>query len=396
MSELPVVGHLIDGKVVTTGKRSQDVFNPATGQVTKKVLLADRETVLMAIASAEKAYPAWRATPPLKRARVMSKLKNLLEKHASRSRRSSPPSTARSRATRWARCSAASRTSSTPRTRPELLKGEHSRNVGPGIDSWSELQPLGVTAGITPFNFPAMVPLWMWPMAVACGNTFVLKPSERDPSSALLIAQLALEAGLPPGVLNVVNGDKEAVDALLDDRARPGDQLRRLDADCRIHLFARLRERQARAGARRREEPRRRHARRRHRQRRERAHGRGLRLVRRALHGDPDRRRRRRRDRRRGRRGPQGRDREDEGRPRHRREERHGPARHEAALREGEGLRRPGRQGRRDARRRRPRREGPRPRERLLPRRVPLRPREARAWSSTRKRSSARCSASCA
>ncbi|KAF5294050.1 hypothetical protein FQA39_LY19361 [Lamprigera yunnana] len=98
---------------------------------------------------------------------------------------------------------------------PELLKGEHSRNVGPNIDSWSEFQALGVTAGITPFNFPAMVPLWMWPMAIACGNTFVLKPSERDPSSSLFIAQLALEAGLPPGVLNVVNGDKEAVRHLL-------------------------------------------------------------------------------------------------------------------------------------------------------------------------------------
>ena len=100
---------------------------------------------------------------------------------------------------------------------PELLKGEHSKNVGPSIDSWSEFQALGVTAGITPFNFPAMVPLWMWPMAVACGNTFVLKPSERDPSSTLRVAQLALEAGLPPGVLNVVNGDKEAVDTLLAD-----------------------------------------------------------------------------------------------------------------------------------------------------------------------------------
>jgi malonate-semialdehyde dehydrogenase (acetylating)/methylmalonate-semialdehyde dehydrogenase len=100
---------------------------------------------------------------------------------------------------------------------PELLKGEHSKNVGGGVDSWSEFQPLGVAAGITPFNFPVMVPLWMWPMAVACGNTFVLKPSERDPSSALLVAQLALQAGLPPGVLNVVQGDKEAVDALLAD-----------------------------------------------------------------------------------------------------------------------------------------------------------------------------------
>ena len=101
---------------------------------------------------------------------------------------------------------------------PELLKGEHSKNVGSNIDAWSEHQPLGVVAGITPFNFPVMVPLWMWPMAVVCGNTFVLKPSERDPSSALLIAQLALQAGLPPGVLNVVNGDKEAVDALLTDK----------------------------------------------------------------------------------------------------------------------------------------------------------------------------------
>jgi malonate-semialdehyde dehydrogenase (acetylating)/methylmalonate-semialdehyde dehydrogenase len=100
---------------------------------------------------------------------------------------------------------------------PELLKGEHSKNVGPSIDSWSEFQPLGVTAGITPFNFPAMVPLWMWPMAVACGNCFILKPSERDPSSTLFIAQLALQAGLPKGVLNVVNGDKVAVDALLTD-----------------------------------------------------------------------------------------------------------------------------------------------------------------------------------
>jgi malonate-semialdehyde dehydrogenase (acetylating)/methylmalonate-semialdehyde dehydrogenase len=100
---------------------------------------------------------------------------------------------------------------------PELLKGEHSKNVGPAMDSWSEFQPLGVTAGITPFNFPAMVPLWMWPMAVACGNTFILKPSERDPSSTLRIAELALQAGLPPGVLNVVNGDKEAVDTLLTD-----------------------------------------------------------------------------------------------------------------------------------------------------------------------------------
>ena len=100
---------------------------------------------------------------------------------------------------------------------PELLKGEHSKNVGPNIDSWSEFQPLGVVAGITPFNFPAMVPLWMFPMAIVCGNCFILKPSERDPSSTLFIAQLLQEAGLPKGVMNVVNGDKEAVDVLLHD-----------------------------------------------------------------------------------------------------------------------------------------------------------------------------------
>jgi malonate-semialdehyde dehydrogenase (acetylating)/methylmalonate-semialdehyde dehydrogenase len=175
---LPTIGHWIDGQNVTGEHRSQDVFNPATGVAEKRVLLADKATVEAAIASAEKAYPAWRATPTLQRG-----IENV--EFASYA--------------------------------PELLKGEHSRNVGPNIDSWSEFQPLGVTAGITPFNFPVMVPLWMWPMAVACGNSFVLKPSERDPSSALLIAQLALEAGLPPGVLNVVNGDKEAVDTLLDD-----------------------------------------------------------------------------------------------------------------------------------------------------------------------------------
>jgi len=218
MSELPVVGHLIDGKAVTTGKRSQDVFNPATGQVTKKVLLADRETVLMATASAEKAFPAWRNTPPLKRARVMSKLKVLLDQNAEKIAALLTEEHGKVAGDAMGEVQRGIENVEYASYVTELLKGEHSRNVGPGIDSWSELQALGVTAGITPFNFPAMVPLWMWPMAVACGNTFVLKPSERDPSSAMLVSQLAQEAGLPPGVLNVVNGDKEAVDALLDDR----------------------------------------------------------------------------------------------------------------------------------------------------------------------------------
>ncbi len=214
---LPTIGHWIDGRDVLAGHRSQEVWNPATGVAEKRLLLADKETVSAAIASAEKAYPAWRAKPPLKRARVMSKLKNLLEMHAEKITALLTAEHGKVAGDAMGELQRGIENVEYASYATELLKGEHNRNVGPGIDSWSEFQPLGVTAGITPFNFPVMVPLWMWPMAVVCGNTFVLKPSERDPSSALLVAQLALEAGLPPGVLNVVNGDKEAVDTLLDD-----------------------------------------------------------------------------------------------------------------------------------------------------------------------------------
>jgi malonate-semialdehyde dehydrogenase (acetylating)/methylmalonate-semialdehyde dehydrogenase len=212
------VGHWIDGKTVLESKRSQEVFNPATGVAERRVLLADKSQVQAAVASAEKAYPAWRATAPLKRARVMSKLKILLEQHAEQITSLLTAEHGKVAGDAMGELQRGIENVEYASYATELLKGEYCRNVGPGIDSWSELQPLGVTAGITPFNFPAMVPLWMWPMAVVCGNTFVLKPSERDPSSAMLVSQLALEAGLPPGVLNVVNGDKEAVDALLDDR----------------------------------------------------------------------------------------------------------------------------------------------------------------------------------
>jgi malonate-semialdehyde dehydrogenase (acetylating)/methylmalonate-semialdehyde dehydrogenase len=217
MSTLPIVGHLIDGKPVTTGTRAQDIFNPATGRAEKRVLLAPKSTVEDAIASAQAAYPAWRNTPPLKRARVMSNLKVLLEQHAEELCQLITAEHGKVLADALGELQRGIENVEYASYSPELLKGEHSKNVGPAIDSWSEFQPLGVTAGITPFNFPAMVPLWMWPMAVACGNTFVLKPSERDPSSTLRVAELALEAGLPPGVLNVVNGDKEAVDTLLTD-----------------------------------------------------------------------------------------------------------------------------------------------------------------------------------
>lgn len=214
---MTTIGHLINGEMSFDAARTQDVFNPSTGEVSKQVALASVTTVEQAISAAQQAFPEWRNTPPAKRAQVMYRFKTLLEENADKicemigEEHGKISHDAAGELQRGIEnveyaCGA-----------PELLKGEHSRNVGPGIDSWSEFQPLGVVAGITPFNFPAMVPLWMYPMAIVCGNTFVLKPSERDPSSTLYIAQLLQEAGLPKGVINVVNGDKEAVDTLLSD-----------------------------------------------------------------------------------------------------------------------------------------------------------------------------------
>ncbi len=214
---MTVVGHLINGQMTTATERTQDVYNPSTGEVSKQVALASQATVEEAIAAAQAAYPEWRNTPAIKRARVMFKFKDLLEQHADKicaligeehgkiSHDAAGELQRGIENVEYACCA------------PELLKGEHSKNVAPNIDSWSEFQPLGVVAGITPFNFPAMVPLWMYPMAIVCGNCFILKPSERDPSSTLYIAELLKEAGLPDGVMNVVNGDKEAVDTLLND-----------------------------------------------------------------------------------------------------------------------------------------------------------------------------------
>ena len=212
-----ILGHFINGQRIADESRMQDVFNPATGKVARRVALAGKSTVEEAIAAAEAAFPAWRNTPPLKRARIMFRFKELLEQNAERvialitEEHGKVLNDAEGEFSRGVEvveyaCGA-----------PEFLKGEHSKNVGPNIDSWSEFQPLGVVAGITPFNFPAMVPMWMYPMAIACGNTFVLKPSERDPSAPMLVAELLHEAGLPAGVFNVVNGDKEAVDTLLTD-----------------------------------------------------------------------------------------------------------------------------------------------------------------------------------
>ena len=215
---MTTIGHLINGEMYNDNNRTQDVFNPATGKAEKKVALASKVTVEKAIAAAQEAYPAWRNTPAIKRARVMFKFKELLEQNADKicqligQEHGKISHDAAGELQRGIEnvefaCGA-----------PELLKGEHSKNVGPNIDSWSEFQPLGVVAGITPFNFPAMVPMWMFPLAIVCGNTFILKPSERDPSSTLYIASLLKEAGLPDGVMNVINGDKEAVDTLLTDQ----------------------------------------------------------------------------------------------------------------------------------------------------------------------------------
>jgi malonate-semialdehyde dehydrogenase (acetylating)/methylmalonate-semialdehyde dehydrogenase len=210
--------HFIDGKKVA-GKsgRFGDIYNPATGEVTAKVPFASAAEVRDAIAVAARAFPAWAATAPAKRAQVLFKFRELILKHMAElaellsAEHGKTLDDAKGSITRGLEvvefaCGI-----------PHLLKGEFSDSVAGGVDCYGIRQPLGVVAGITPFNFPAMVPMWMFPVAVACGNTFVLKPSERDPSVTLRLCDLVTEAGLPAGVLNLVNGDKEAVDALLSD-----------------------------------------------------------------------------------------------------------------------------------------------------------------------------------
>ncbi len=213
------IGHYINGKhVAGTGTRLGDVYNPATGAVSGQITMATASETEAAIASAQAAFPAWSATPVLRRARILFKFKALLDEHANDLAKAislehgKTISDARGEVTRGIEvvefaCGA-----------PHLMKGDFNDNVGTGIDTYSMHQPLGVVAGITPFNFPIMVPLWMIPMALATGNTFVLKPSEKTPSASLMIADLLAQAGLPAGVFNIVNGDKEAVDVLLTDK----------------------------------------------------------------------------------------------------------------------------------------------------------------------------------
>ena len=200
---------------VGTGARKQDVFNPTTGAVARQVVLASSDDVQAAVAAAQAAQPAWADMPPIRRARIMNKFLALMESHRDTlaamitAEHGKVYTDAQGEVTRGIdiiefACGI-----------PQLLKGDYTDQVSTGIDNWTLRQPLGVVAGITPFNFPCMVPCWMFPVALACGNAFVLKPSERDPSASLLMAELLQQAGLPDGVFNVLQGDKVAVDGLL-------------------------------------------------------------------------------------------------------------------------------------------------------------------------------------
>ncbi len=210
--------HFVNGQRVDgTSGRFGEVFNPATGEQTAAVPFASADETRAAIGSAHDALPAWAAVPPVQRARVMFRFKELMERNKDemaalvtaehgKTLPDAGGSIARGLEVVEFACGI-----------PHLLKGEFTENVGTNVDSWSARQPVGVCAGITPFNFPAMVPMWMFPIAIACGNTFVLKPSEKDPSAPLFMAELLHEAGLPDGVFNLVNGDRESVETLLDD-----------------------------------------------------------------------------------------------------------------------------------------------------------------------------------
>ncbi len=218
MSEVTAVKHYINGQYVD-GKsgRFSDIYDPALGNVVKQTPLASKEEVESAIAIAEKAYPEWSATPAGRRAQIMYRFRELINENMQdlmqllSSEHGKTIDDAKGEILRGMEvvefaCGIS-----------ELLKGDYSENISRGVDSYNTRQPLGVVAGITPFNFPAMVPMWMFPIALVCGNSFVLKPSEKDPSVTLRLAELLTEAGLPDGVFNIVNGDKEAVDTLLTD-----------------------------------------------------------------------------------------------------------------------------------------------------------------------------------
>src|SRR5210317_2011411 len=204
---MKLIEHFVGGKIIPgSSNKKGKVYNPATGEQESEVRLASKSDLDQAVEVAKKAFETWSLKPPLQRARVMFKFKELIEKNSDEltklivSEHGKVYDDAQGSLTRG------------------LEVVEFAENVGTNVDSWSMRQPLGVVAGITPFNFPAMVPMWMFPIAIACGNTFILKPSEKDPSCAIKLAELLKEAGLPDGVFNVINGDKESVDAILENK----------------------------------------------------------------------------------------------------------------------------------------------------------------------------------
>ncbi len=211
------IENAVHGKrYVSSSTRKSAVFNPATGEQIAELPLSTNAEIDAAVASAKGAFATWSQTPPMKRARVMFKFKQLLDQYAGDLAREISREHGKVHDDAMGEVARGIDCVDFACGIPQLLKGEFSRNVGPSIDSYSDRQPLGVVAGITPFNFPAMVPMWMYPAAIACGNTFILKPSERDPSAPMLAWNLFMEAGLPEGVFNIVHGDKSAVDAILD------------------------------------------------------------------------------------------------------------------------------------------------------------------------------------
>ena len=260
------ISHWIGGRLVegTSGRRGP-VFNPATGRQTKWVDFASVEEVDAAVAAAAEAFPAWRATSLSKRTEIMFRIRNLADQHRKElaafltAEHGKVPSDALGEVARGIEnlefaCGI-----------PNLMKGDYSEQVSGGIDVYQLRQPLGVVAGITPFNFPAMVPMWMFANAIACGNTFILKPSEKDPSAAVYMAQLLAEAGVPEGVFNVIHGDKVAVDRILEHPEMRAVSFVGSTPIAQVHLRDRHAQRQARPGARRCQEPHDRAARRGHR-----------------------------------------------------------------------------------------------------------------------------------
>ncbi|MGY4412176.1 malonate-semialdehyde dehydrogenase (acetylating)/methylmalonate-semialdehyde dehydrogenase [Bradyrhizobium sp. LB7.1] len=210
--------NFINGELVPSrGARTAPVYNPATGEQSATLGLATTQDVRSAAAAARKAFPAWANTPPLRRARILNRFLRIMEDRIAELAQVITAEHGKVLSDATGEIQRGMEVVEFATGAPQLLKGEISENVGTRVDSHSLRQPLGVVAGITPFNFPGMVPMWMFPVALACGNTFILKPSERDPSASLVLAHWLKEAGLPDGVFNVVHGDKEAVDAILTD-----------------------------------------------------------------------------------------------------------------------------------------------------------------------------------